>query len=190
VLIKKNKNETGTNSGQLYFLIFKICFMITRKKMTSLLIFFFLGIAGLFAQLPQQPQQPQQQPEATDVSDGEMEQFAAVFSEMQSLDQAIQQKMMGALQEEGIAAERFNEIMKAQQDPNEEVDASQEELEQFAAASQAIQKIQQDVQEDMQKIILDNDLTVERYQEIMMAVRSDPELQQALQSLMEDMEEE
>lgn len=148
------------------------------KKFTSLFIFFFAGIAVAFAQMPQQTIEPA---DPASVTDTEMEQFAGVFVELQTMNQQIQQKMMTAVQEEGIEVQRFNEIMNAQQDPNQEVDATQQELETFAAAGQAIQQIQQSAQQDMQKVITDSELSLDRYQAIMAAMRNDAGLQQKLQ---------
>lgn len=154
--------------------------MILLKKMYFIAVFFFLSISGIFAQLPQQPAQP------TEVSDAELVQFASVFIKIQSIDQQLQQKMVAAVQNEGIEVQKFNEILNAEQNANQEVDATEEELEKFAAAHKAVEQIQNLAQQDMQKVITDNKLTVPRYQEIMMAVQSDPELQQKLQKLMEE----
>jgi len=148
------------------------------KKFTGLFIFFFAGIAVAFAQMPQQTVQPA---DPASVTDTEMEQFAGVFVELQTMNQQIQQEMVTAVQEEGIEVQRFNEIMNAQQDPNQEVDATQEELELFAAAGQAIQQIQQGAQQDMQKVITDSELSLPRYQSIMAALQNDAGLQQRLQ---------
>ncbi|MFW5773629.1 MAG: DUF4168 domain-containing protein, partial [Tangfeifania sp.] len=120
------------------------------KRFTGLFIFFFAGIALTFAQNPQETVEPA---DPAGISDTEMKQFAGVFTELQALNQQIQQEMVTAVQEEGIEVQRFNEIMNAQQDPNQEVDATEEELETFAAAGQAIEQIQQEAQQDMEKVI-------------------------------------
>ena len=154
--------------------------MSTRsiKKFTGLFIFFFAGIAVAFAQMPQQNIEPA---DPNGISDTEMEQFAGVFVELQTMNQQIQQKMITAIQEEGIEVQRFNEIMNARQDPDKELDATEEELTTFAAAGQSIQQIQQNAQQDMQKVITDSELSLNRYQAIMAAVRNNTGLQQKLQ---------
>ncbi|SHJ19638.1 protein of unknown function [Tangfeifania diversioriginum] len=152
--------------------------MLLSKKLYSLILVFTMAASVAFAQVPQQ--MPQQQQDI-DVSDGEINQFASVFVELQSMNQGVQQEMMSAVADEGIEVQRFNEIMQAQQDPNQEVDASEDELQNFAKASQAVEQIQAKVQKEMEKVITENDLTVQRYQQIMMAVRTDTELQQRLQ---------
>jgi len=151
--------------------------MLFTKRFFGLVLVFTMAASVAFAQVPQQ--MPQQQ--EIDVSDGEIDQFASVFVELQSMNQEIQQEMMGAVKDEGIEVQRFNQIMQAQQDPNQEVDASEEELQNFAKASQAVEQIQAKVQKEMEDVITKNDLTVQRYQQIMMAVRNDADLQQRLQ---------
>lgn len=93
---------------------------------------------------------------------------------------------MKAVQEAVLEVQRFSEIMEAQQDPNQEMDASEEEIAMLAAASQALQKIQQKAQQDIKKVISDNGFTVQRYQAIMMALRNDADLQQRLREQMEE----
>ena len=151
--------------------------MLLSKKLYSFILVFTMAASVAFAQVPQQ--MPQQRD--IDVSDGEINQFASVFVELQSMNQGVQQEMMSAVEEEGIEVQRFNQIMQAQQDPNKEVEANEEELQNFAKASQAVEQIQAKVQKEMEKVITENDLTVQRYQQIMMAVRTDTELQQRLQ---------
>lgn len=161
--------------------------MLLSKKLYSLILVFTMAASVAIAQVPQQ--MPQQQQEI-DVSDGEINQFASVFVELQTMNEGVQQEMMSAVEEEGIEVQRFNQIMQAQQDPNQDVDANEEELQNFAKASQAVEQIQAKVQKEMEKVITENDLTVERYQQIMMAVRSDAELQQRLQQKIQQDQEE
>src|SRR6056297_2551925 len=96
--------------------------MIRFKKMTVFLIFLFLGTTALFAQLP-----GQQQTEPAEIGDGEMEQFAAAYMRIQSINQQLQQKMAGAIQEKGMDIQKFNELFTAAQDPEKEADATEDE---------------------------------------------------------------
>ncbi|NBC24454.1 MAG: DUF4168 domain-containing protein, partial [Bacteroidetes bacterium] len=82
-----------------------------------------------------------------------------------------------------IGAQRFSEIQRGQQNPNSEIDVSEEEMKKFQSASQAVQKIQMDAQQEMQNKLSEVGLTQKRYQEISMMVQSDPELQQKYQSM-------
>jgi uncharacterized protein (DUF885 family) len=155
--------------------------MLLSKKLYGLFFIFLMGISTIFAQVPQQL--PRQQ--TTDVSDSEIEQFALAFVEIQNIEQKIQPEMVQIVEKEGIEVQRFNEIMNAQQDPNQEVDAGEDELKKFAAANREIEDIQNRAQREMMGKIDEAGLTVERYQEIMTAVRNDPELQQKLQQIVQ-----
>jgi hypothetical protein len=94
--------------------------------------------------------------------------------------------MVQIVEDEGIEVQRFNEIMNAQQDPNQEVDASEDELIKFASANREIEEIQTRAQREMMEKIAESGLSVDRYQEIMVAVRNDSALQQKLQSSMQE----
>lgn len=151
------------------------------KKLFSVLFILTIAVSGAFAQVPQQ--MPQQQP--TEVSDNEMEKFATAFREVQVIDKKVQQDMTTAVQEEGVDIERFNEYVAAQQTPGQEMEASEEEMEQFSEAYQQIEGIQMEAQKEMEKAIRESDLTVPRYQEIAMAIQGNQELMQKLQQHME-----
>jgi hypothetical protein len=156
--------------------------MLLSKKLYGLFLILLMGVSVVFAQVPQQ--MPQQQ--TTEVSDGEMKQFAMAFVEIQNIEQKVQPEMIQAVEEEGIEVQRFNEIMNAQQDPNQEVDANEDELKKFASANREIEDIQNRTQREMLGKIAETGLSVDRYQEIMVAVRNDPELQQKLQQNMQE----
>jgi hypothetical protein len=136
------------------------------------------------------PQQSQRVPganqpaaEVSEVSDEELKNFISASQEVQAYSQQIQQQMVSAVEDQGIQAQRFSEIQRGQQNPNSEMDVSQEEMKKFQAASQAVQKIQMEAQQEMQNKLSEVGLTQKRYQEISMMVQSDPELQQKYQSM-------
>lgn len=125
--------------------------------------------------------QPGQQ--GGEVSDEDLQQFVAVSQQMQIINQKAQQNMIQALQDEGLEAQRYTEIQQSQQDPNQEANASDEEMVQFEAATQELQKIQIDAQQQMQEMLKAEGLTQNRYQQISMSLQSDPELQQKMRAL-------
>lgn len=127
-------------------------------------------------------QAPNQQPDI-EVSDNELEQFVEVIEELQMINQEGQQKMIAAVEKGGMEIERYSEIQMAQQDPSKPANASAEEMNKFNAANQELEKIQLQSQTEMQKKIADAGLSETRYQEINMALQSDPELQQKFRAL-------
>ncbi len=153
--------------------------MLKPKKLTSLLIAFFMGITFLNAQTPQTT-------EATDVSDKELTTFVAAFQQVQVINQQAQQNMAKAVQDEELSIERFNEMKQSEQNPNQEIQGTTEEMEQFNKANQQIVQIQKQATQSMQKKIEDEGLTIQRYQEIAMALQKSPELQQKIQKMMQN----
>jgi hypothetical protein len=149
--------------------------MLFSKRLSGFFLFFLFAGAGAMAQV-----QPQEE-----ISDNELKQFITAVQQVQMVDQMAQQQMMGAIQEEEMEVPRFVEIMQAMQDPNQEVEATEEEMEKFQAASNKIEQIQIEIQGEMESLIVDAGLTIERYQVISMQIQSDPELQQRFQTMIE-----
>ncbi len=152
-------------------------FKMHFEKMFGVLLVFAFAVTGVFAQLPQQvlPQQP------SEVSDEELEKFAVAFSEVQIIDQQLQEEMMNAVEAKDIDVARFNDYLEAQQNPDLEFDADNKELEQFETTFKAIEELHDTAEQEMQQVIVDNELSVERYQQIAKSVQEDPALLQKLQ---------
>ena len=134
------------------------------------------------AQQRQMPGEGMPQP-ATDVSDEELQEFAAIANELQGMSQQAQQQMMAAVQEEGLQVQRFSQIQQAQQSPDQQANATEEEMEQYNAALAELEKIQGEVQSEMQATIEEAGMTEMRYQQIGMAIRTNPELQAKFQAM-------
>jgi len=125
--------------------------------------------------------QPQQQ--GGEISDEELQKFVSASQQLQVINQEAQQSMIKIVEDEGLDPQRFNEIMQAQQNPNQEANATGEELKQAEAATKGLQKIQTQAMQQMQEKISDSGLTEQKFQEISMMLQNDPELQQRFQSL-------
>ncbi|MFO7934671.1 MAG: DUF4168 domain-containing protein [Bacteroidales bacterium] len=149
--------------------------MITFKKTTSLfLLLMLIGSPAAFAQTEQA------------VSEEEMKQFAASIQQVEIINQQAQQKMVSAVEKEGIEVERYNEMQQADMDPDREIDATGEEMEKYNQATEALAIIQARTQEEMQDKITQEGLTVARYQEIATIISNDPEMQQKLREILQD----
>lgn len=153
--------------------------MIHLKKFTSLLIILLMGSSFMHAQIQQGGQMQQKQVES-DVSDEEVKQFTEAFKSIQEIDQKTQQKMVSSVQEKGLDVQRFTEMQQAEQDPAAEVEATDEELENYNSASKELKKIQKEAQGKMEAEIKDKGLSLTRYQEIAEMVNKDPELQEKI----------
>ncbi|WP_037320477.1 DUF4168 domain-containing protein [Salegentibacter sp. Hel_I_6] len=158
--------------------------MIKSKKIAGLLFAFTLGTASVFAQTQQLPQQQQQAVEV-DVSDEELSKFAEAYQEIRMVNQKAQQEMAQKVEESGFDIQRFNEIHQASLDPNADVEVTEEEKTKHEEVVAEIEGMQGEFQEEMEEAISKNDLDVERYEKIAMALQTDTELQQRLQQLMQ-----
>lgn len=159
--------------------------MLKSKKIASFLFFFaVVGSAAVFAQTPQQ-MPPQQQQEKVEVNDDELSKFANAYQGITVVNQEAQQKMVEVVEEGGFDVQRFNEIHQASLDPNQEVEVSSEEEAKHKEVVEEIEGMQGEFQQEMEEIIKKEGLTVERYEQLAMALQTDQELQQRLQQLMQ-----
>ena len=141
-------------------------------------------------QQPQDPMAEQTQPEfgqgesaEVDLSDEELEQFVEAIVSAQELQMESQEEMMEIVEGEGISVEMYNQITQAQQmgQTEEEIDASAEDMENYNNALQKIMEVEERMEPQMVAAIEETGMSMERYQEINMAVQQDPALQQRIQ---------
>ena len=130
------------------------------------------------------PLSPEELPAATDVTDNELDNVSGAIKAMQIIEQGSQQKMIEAIMESGMDIQRFSEIMQQKQNPDTELGLSAEEEELYSKAEAQLQATQLEIQNAFEGAIQENDLTVERYQSIMMAVQTDTSLQRKIDERM------
>lgn len=158
--------------------------MFRSKKLAGFFLFLtVMGSTAAFAQTPQLPQQQQQQ--KVEVSDAELKKFANAFQGIRMVNQEAQQEMSQVIQEEGMEIQRFNEIYQATLNPEVAVEATEEEKKQHEKISSKLEGMQGEFQGKMEKIITDEGLTIERYEQIAMGLQADPELQERLRAVFE-----
>jgi hypothetical protein len=161
--------------------------MIHEKiKYTSIAVLFLLLFSfNLSAQ--QTPDVQNQQQTSNDFNDQELKQFANAAEKVIAIQQETEQKMVQVIEEENLEIDKFNSMLKAQQSPDaEQVDASEEEMQAFNNATQKLIQIQNEVQDDMIQAIEAEGLEPQKYQEIMLAYQSDPELKARIDALLQE----
>ena len=100
-------------------------------------------------------------------------------------NQSSQEKMMKAVKDEELTIERFNLINQAEQNPNKEVETTDDEMKKYQKAMEAVEKIQKNVETELQSKIKEIGLTISRFQEIANKIQSDKALQQRLAETMQ-----
>ncbi|MFO7730313.1 MAG: DUF4168 domain-containing protein [Spirochaetia bacterium] len=116
----------------------------------------------------------------------ELEKFADVMEEIQEVQTESNQEMESAFSDSSMSKERFNTLYSARQNQGAQKaeDETDAETEEFNALAKKIQSIQQDSQKEMVETVRENDMTVEKFNEIVKAMRANPELGQRIQQLM------
>jgi hypothetical protein len=131
--------------------------------------------------------QGQQMPMKTDYSDNELQSFIDTNKEVVKVQQEAEQEMMQAIQQQdGISVERFNEIAEAQQNPDADVDISQEEMEAFRGAAQKVMDVQRETQAEIAAVVEDEGMEFSKYRQMMMAYQQSPEMQAKIREMMEE----
>jgi hypothetical protein len=187
ILVSTGNLEYEQKIGEMSVLKF-LC-----ASSAGLLIFLSLSTpalaesSALVAQAQVQPsQESQEEASQIEVSDQELEKFATVIQDLRSIRMESRNEMSQALEEIGLSPEVFREILQAKQDPEAESDASEEELQKFDSATQELSQIQRETQSDMKEAVESQGLEVARFQQILSAVREQPDLQKQVQQIIDN----
>lgn len=140
--------------------------ILSKMKMFGLLFLMIIGSSSLMAQ--------------TNVSDEEIGQFAVTFQKMRMINQEAQKQLSEAIAEEGMEVTRFNTIHQAQMDPAAEVELTKEEEKKYEAIIKDLNEMQAEFRKEIEDMIKDGGLSVERYEQIGNQLQNDAELQERL----------
>ncbi|WP_299818811.1 DUF4168 domain-containing protein [uncultured Pontibacter sp.] len=132
-----------------------------------------------------QTQQQQQPTQGANFTDSDLKQFADASSRLMTIQKNGEQKMMKILEEEKLSVDKFNEMAQAhQQQKLAEVNATPEETAAFNKAAQRMMEMQPDMQKEVETAIQKDGMTLEKYEQIMVAYRQDPALQERINKMM------
>lgn len=153
-------------------------------------------------QAPQQTpqQQPSQQPNQMgqmqqpaapdiDVSDDEAEAFVDAAMDAQEVQMKAQKKMVGIIEEEGLDVQTYQKIAQSTQmgQSSPESDTiSSEQMEKFKSASESLQEVQGEIQQEVVAAVEDAGMEMQRFQQISQAAQQDPELRKTIQTKMQE----
>jgi len=161
------------------------------KSISIALLAILFGAGTMFAQVQQQQQQQMPDlPASSDVSDEEIEMVASAINELGPIQVEAQEKMQEAVEGEDITFERFQQMMMAMQNPQsaDQVNITDEEMATLQTLQPTLMEIQSEADKKMVDKIESSGLTVERYQNIVMAAQQDEELRARVEALLEDNE--
>lgn len=121
------------------------------------------------------------------VSDKELTNFANAYTDIQMVTQNAQTEMVKVIEDSGMQIETYNALYQATQSQTPVIPegVSKEDAEKFETIATRIEQMHPKFQKQMEAAISENDLSVERYQQMMAMLQTDEELQQKLQSKLE-----
>ncbi len=154
-------------------------------KNTLPLLLGMLLIAGSAVAQVQQQQQQQQQIDPDSITEEELEQFAQVSQESQKVQEEMRNQVDSLLDEKDMEMERFRQIMMSQRNPQsaDSADITEEEQATMEEIQPQLMQMQQQAQQEMVTIIQDNGLEPQRFQQLMQAVRTNPEVMKRFQDI-------
>ncbi|MCC9165228.1 DUF4168 domain-containing protein [Pontibacter harenae] len=151
----------------------------------AVIAFSFSGQA-VFAQNSTQLPQQQQQQVQTDYSDKEIKQFVDANTRLMDVQAESEKVMMTILQEEKLEVNKFNELAQAhQQQQLQEAEATPEEMAAFNKAAQRMIEMQPEVQQKVEKAIVKDGLTMEKYEQMLLAYQQSPAVQAKVNQMMQ-----
>lgn len=117
----------------------------------------------------------------------EFDRFIEALQEVQAVQEEVNSQVSQIISESGLSEERFNEIYRATQSPDVAIEdeTSGAERSAYEDVFDKISEIQGESQSEMVEAVEENDLSVSRFNELIVAMRRNPELQEAAQERMQ-----
>jgi len=141
---------------------------------------------------PAQPQQTRPQPQTqpspqAEVSQQDLQRFANAVKKLQPIQKQAETQIMQIIQQQKLSEQRFGEIYQARQNPQAKPTTaiSPEENKRFDQAAVKIQELQKTTQSRMEKAVREEGLEIPRFNQIFLAIRSNPALLQKVQQMIQ-----
>jgi hypothetical protein len=139
--------------------------------------------ASVFAQEPAEPAAPQIR---NDFSDDELKIFVKASKKITSIQMETEQKMVKAIENEGLTVDRFHQILEQRRNATSGTETSTEELKSFNNAAQAIIQENVKVEQRMTASIEEEGMDIETYNQIMVAYQQNQGIQKKVDTLLEE----
>ena len=120
-----------------------------------------------------------------DFSDDELKSFLKANEKVMAIQMEGEQKMIKAIQDEGLTLDRFNQILEEQRDTSKEAHISAEELQSFNNAAQVILEENAQIEQQAAKTIQQEGIEIETYKQIMNAYQQNPGIQNRINEMVQ-----
>lgn len=128
------------------------------------------------------PQNPVKMP-TRKLTDADLKKLAKILNQLQAINIQSQETMMAAVQKQGMDPQRFLQVQQSLQNPEAAKSISADEKKKFEASMNAIGAIQVDTRKKMENAMKKENVSMEEYQEMMMAIQVDQTAQQKLMQM-------
>lgn len=165
--------------------------MTTIKPLFGMILFCFVCLLPATKALAQEPETPPVPPSVQmreDFSDDELKSFVKANEKVMAIQLDGEQKMISAIEGEGLTVNRFHEILEQQRDPQKGGETSADELKSFNNAAQVILEENAKIEKEMTSTLEEEGIDVETYQQIMLAYQQSPAVQERVNKLVKDIE--
>lgn len=129
------------------------------------------------------PQQQQSTNLREDFSDNELMSFVKANEKVMAIQVEGEQRMIKAIEGEGLTLDRFNEILEQQRDPQRGTETSPEELQSFNNAAQQILEENAKLEEQMASSIQEQGIDLDTYKQIMLAYQQSASVQERVHKM-------
>ncbi|MGM0547217.1 MAG: DUF4168 domain-containing protein [Bacteroidota bacterium] len=156
------------------------------KQSAAFVLGFMLMAGSAFAQGQMQQQQMQQsQPDS--ISDEDLQKFAAVTQEV---NEKIDDEISSLLSDKEMSPERFEEIMMTQNNPQQAGDSADVTEQEQETMDEVQPKLMEVQQQEVMTAMENNGLEPQRFQSIVQALQSDPEVVERYREIVKEEEAE
>jgi hypothetical protein len=117
------------------------------------------------------------------LTDADLKKLAKIINQLQALNMQSQEMMMAAVQKQGMDPQRFLQIQQSLQNPDAAKNLSADEKKKFEDSMNAIGAIQVEMRKKMEGALKKENVSMQEYQEMMMAIQTDQTAQQKLMQM-------
>jgi lipopolysaccharide export system protein LptA len=123
-----------------------------------------------------------------DFSDDELKSFVKANEKVMAIQTEAEEKLIKAIEDEGLTVERFNEILEQQRDPSRTSETSADELASFNNAAQMILEENEKIEKQMTTSVEEEGIDIATYKQIMVAYQQRPDLQTRVHEILKQQE--
>lgn len=154
--------------------------MIKNFTILGMFLFGLMGCQSIFSQVAEQVLIRS----STEVTDADLNKFVDAYQTIQVENKKAEERLVAIIQREDLDVKRFRKIRMAIASPSGEKGISENEMKSYKRANTGLERMRAGFKQKMAEIIVENGLTVERFNQILNMVPKDKILQEKVKLLL------